>query len=114
MKVPGFRAPGQIPTNWELASGKERYEYLHRLAGTDPFPDMTPIYLDSRPTTKSPYIIRGSDPERYVGCTGFPADSHEVVWLTVREHKGFDRCPHCGNVFKYEREHHHHEGDGHH
>ena len=70
MKIPGFRAPGQIPTNWELAAGKERYEYLHQLAGTDPFPDMQPIYLDSRPTTKNPFIVRGSDPERYVGCTG--------------------------------------------
>lgn len=36
------------------------------------------------------------DPTRIIGCTGSPADSHEVHWFTV----GRDRtrfCPECGS-----------------
>ena len=40
---------------------------------------------------------------------GFPANTHEIVWLTLRDHKNHvDRCPQCGNVFKYIRQHHDH------
>ncbi|KAH6579423.1 hypothetical protein BASA50_006699 [Batrachochytrium salamandrivorans] len=100
-QVPGFREPGQIPSNYEIASGLERYEYLKLLKGEDPWEDLQPIVLTEAGTMKKPIIVRGIDPERYVGCTGFPAESHEAVWLTVRPHGGVDRCPHCGNVFKY-------------
>ncbi|KAJ3296896.1 Cytochrome c oxidase subunit 4 [Borealophlyctis nickersoniae] len=110
-EIPGYRAPGQVPTNWEIAAGKERYEYLMRLKGEEPWPDMLPLYIDAKGTTKNPIIITGSDPEKYVGCTGWPVDSHELVWLTIREHRGFDRCPHCGNVFKYHKDK---EDHGHH
>ncbi len=99
--IPGFRAPGQVATNWEIATGAERYEYLKQLQGQDPWEDLKPIILSEPGTVKKPIVVRGVDPERYIGCTGFPADSHEVVWLTLRpREKGFDRCPHCGNVFK--------------
>ncbi|KAJ3115105.1 Cytochrome c oxidase subunit 4 [Phlyctochytrium bullatum] len=110
LPIPGFRSEGQVATNWELATGNERYEYLKRLNKEEPWEDMKPIYLTSLGTKSNPVVIRGSDPERYVGCTGFPADSHETIWLTVRPHRGVDRCPHCGNVFKYIREdaHAHH------
>ncbi|KAI8924894.1 cytochrome c oxidase subunit VB-domain-containing protein [Entophlyctis helioformis] len=107
-EVPGFREPGQVPTNYELAAGLERYEYLKTLKGEDPWEDMHPIVLTKKGTAKEPIVVRGVDPERYVGCTGFPADSHEAVWLTVRPHGKVDRCPHCGNVFKYIREEDHH------
>ncbi|KAK5669592.1 hypothetical protein BDV3_003691 [Batrachochytrium dendrobatidis] len=100
-RVPGFREPDQIATNYELSAGVERYEYLKMLKGEDPWEDLQPIVLTEAGTIKKPIIVRGIDPERYVGCTGFPADSHEAVWLTVRPHGGVDRCPHCGNVFKY-------------
>ncbi|KAJ1327201.1 hypothetical protein BSLG_010543 [Batrachochytrium salamandrivorans] len=100
-QVPGFREPGQIPSNYEIASGLERYEYLKLLKGEDPWEDLQPIVLTEAGTMKKPIIVRGIDPERYVGCTGFPAESHEAVWLTVRPHGGVDRCPHCGNVFKH-------------
>ncbi|KAI9015095.1 cytochrome c oxidase subunit VB-domain-containing protein [Gaertneriomyces semiglobifer] len=107
---PGFRAPGQIPTDWEVATGAERYELLKRLAGEEPWEDLQPVYLAQRPTKKNPAVITGVDPERYIACTGFPADSHEAIWLTIRDHgkERVDRCPHCGNAFKYEQEHAHH------
>ncbi|KAJ3310902.1 Cytochrome c oxidase subunit 4 [Blyttiomyces sp. JEL0837] len=108
--IPGYREEGEIAKNWELATGNERYEFLKKLEGKEPWEGMQPIVLTSKPTTKNPVVLRGDDPEQYIGCTGFPAESHETVWLTVRPHKGFDRCPHCGNVFKYiqNEAHHHH------
>ncbi|KAJ3217828.1 Cytochrome c oxidase subunit 4 [Dinochytrium kinnereticum] len=110
LPIPGFRAPGEIGTNWELATGNERYEYLKKLNNEEPWEDFKPVYLSGLGTKKNPIVVRGSDPERYIGCTGFPADSHETVWLTLRPHSGVDRCPHCGNVFKYIKNHadHHH------
>lgn len=32
---------------------------------------------------------------------GFPADTHDVVFLTLHGKRPFDRCPNCGNVYKY-------------
>lgn len=29
-------------------------------------------------------MVNGAGDEQYAGCTGFPADSHQVNWLTVR------------------------------
>ncbi|KAJ3250036.1 Cytochrome c oxidase subunit 4 [Chytriomyces hyalinus] len=107
LPVPGYRAPGQIAHNWEIATGNERYEYVKRLEGEEPWPDMQPYYMKSKPTAANPFVVTGSDPEKYVGCTGFPADTHETVWLTLRSHRGVDRCPHCGNAFKYQQDHHH-------
>ncbi|KAJ3357411.1 Cytochrome c oxidase subunit 4 [Entophlyctis luteolus] len=107
--IPGYRAPGQIAHNWELATGNERYEYVKRLAGEEPWEDMQPYILKAKPTAQNPFVVTGTDPEKYLGCTGFPADTHEAVWLTLRPHNGVDRCPHCGNAYKYKRaEAHHH------
>jgi hypothetical protein len=33
---------------------------------------------------------------RIVGCTGVPADSHDVVWFQVAKEKT-RRCPECGS-----------------
>ena len=35
-------------------------------------------------------------PERQVGCTGYPADSHDTLWLTVTHKLKHHRCPECG------------------
>jgi len=97
--MPGFRG-----SFYELITGAERYEYLAQLAGKDPWEDMHPIYLNKgRPTVKNPVVIKGIDLVRYIGCTGYPADSHEPIWLTIHPEIN-NRCPHCGNVFKYEME----------
>ncbi|KAI9097195.1 cytochrome c oxidase, partial [Phlyctochytrium arcticum] len=100
----------EIATNYELTTGNERYELMSLLEGKEPWEDLKPIVMSTRGTVKNPTVIRGVDPERYIACTGYPADSHEAVWLTVRDHgpKRADRCPHCGNVYKYNQEHAHH------
>lgn len=28
-------------------------------------------------------MVRSAGEEQYAGCTGVPADSHNVIWLTV-------------------------------
>ncbi|KAI9345297.1 hypothetical protein BDR26DRAFT_800574 [Obelidium mucronatum] len=98
LPVPGYRAPGQIAHNWEISSGNERYEYIKKLEGEEPWEDMQPYIVTAKPTAQNPFIVHGSDPEKYLGCTGFPADTHETVWLTLRPHNGVDRCPHCGKL----------------
>lgn len=35
-------------------------------------------------TLNDPIIVKSGGNEQYAGCTGYPADSHSVVWLTVR------------------------------
>ncbi|KAJ3303443.1 Cytochrome c oxidase subunit 4 [Kappamyces sp. JEL0829] len=109
--IPGFREPGTIATDYEVAAGLERYELLKKLRGEDPWEDLHPIHITKLGTVKEPIVVRGIDDERYIGCTGFPADSHPTTYLTVRPHKGnhVDRCHVCGNVFKYIQEEEHHD-----
>ncbi|TPX35979.1 hypothetical protein SmJEL517_g01839 [Synchytrium microbalum] len=64
------KAPGEVATNWELATGTERYEYMARLAGQDPWEDLHPIVQTSMGTKANPVVVKGVDPERYIGCTG--------------------------------------------
>lgn len=73
------------------------------LAGEDPWEDTRPLVLKERPTVQNPAVVLGVDTERYIGCTGWPVGSHEITWLTLRPQKDgvLDRCPHCGNAFKY-------------
>ncbi|KAJ3255924.1 Cytochrome c oxidase subunit 4 [Boothiomyces macroporosus] len=103
--IPGFRAPGAVATDYEIATGLERYELLKGLKGEDPWEDLHPIEITALGTTKKPIEVKGTDVERYIGCTGFPADSHPPIFLTLRDYGGkhFDRCPDCGNVFKVTR-----------
>lgn len=35
-------------------------------------------------TIDDPIIVNGAGDEQYAGCTGYPVDSHQVIWLTVR------------------------------
>lgn len=66
----------------------------------------------------NPIMVRSAGEEQYAGCTGYPADSHEVIWLTVSlglavtsrhaltpDHqmskaRPLERCPECGSVYK--------------
>ena len=36
------------------------------------------------------------EPERLVGCTGAPAESHELLWFNLTREKN-RRCPECGS-----------------
>lgn len=67
-------------------------------------------------TLDNPITVPSYGEERYLGCTGYPADSHVVIWLTVSKDRPIERCPECGSVYKMnyvgpEESHDHHHGD---
>lgn len=53
-------------------------------------------------TLKDPIVVRSYGDEQYLGCTGCPADSHVVIWLTVSRDRPVERCPECGSAYKME------------
>lgn len=61
----------------------ERLEILGKMEGVDIF-DMTPLDASRKGTMKDPIFVRSAGDEQYAGCTGYPVDSHTVIWLTVR------------------------------
>jgi cytochrome c oxidase subunit 5b len=74
---------------------------------------------DTRPgTLDNPIAVKSFGDEQYVGCTGSPADSHIVIWLTTSRDRPIERCPECGSVYKMEyvgpTEDAHGHGHGHH
>lgn len=79
---PEGAAPGTVPTDVEQATGLERLEILGKMQGIDIF-DMKPLPSDRLGTVKDPIMVRSFGEEQYCGCTGSPADSHGVKWLTV-------------------------------
>ncbi|CAL9728150.1 cytochrome c oxidase subunit 4, mitochondrial [Monosporozyma unispora] len=89
---------GTIPTDLEQATGLERLELLGKLEGIDVF-DTKPLDASRRGTMKDPIVVDSYDDYRYVGCTGSPAGSHQVMWLkpTVDQ---VARCWECGSVYK--------------
>lgn len=94
-------APGTIPTDLDQAVGLERLEILGKMQGVDIF-DMKPLDASRLGTLDNPIIVKSAGEENYAGCTGFPADSHNVIWLTVSRTRPIERCPECGNVLKME------------
>jgi hypothetical protein len=34
-------------------------------------------------TLDNPIVVKSFGDEQYAGCTGYPADSHVTIWLTV-------------------------------
>jgi cytochrome c oxidase subunit 5b len=40
--------------------------------------------MDMSGTLENPIIVKSAGDEQYAGCTGYPADSHVTIWLTVR------------------------------
>ncbi|THC89416.1 hypothetical protein EYZ11_011132 [Aspergillus tanneri] len=81
--APGAK-PGSIPTDIEQATGLERLELIGKMQGIDIF-DMRPLDASRKGTLDNPIIVNGAGDEQYAGCTGFPADSHQVNWLTVSQ-----------------------------
>lgn len=77
-------APGTIPNDLEQSTGLERLEILGKMQGIDIF-DMKPLPADRKGTLDDPVMVRSFGDEQYCGCTGVPADTHVVVWLTVRD-----------------------------
>ncbi|EGS17882.1 cytochrome c oxidase polypeptide-like protein [Thermochaetoides thermophila DSM 1495] len=106
--------PGTVPTDLEQATGLERLEILGKTEGVDVF-DMRPLDASRKGTLDNPIPVRGVGQEQYAGCTGYPADSHIVVWLRMTRDDPIERCPECGSVYKYnyvgpedDGHHHHH------
>jgi cytochrome c oxidase subunit 5b len=69
------------------------------MEGIDIF-DMRPLDASRLGTMEDPIVVQAPGEETYVGCTGYPADSHVVRWLTVSRERPIERCDHCGNVIK--------------
>ncbi|QSZ37027.1 hypothetical protein DSL72_009119 [Monilinia vaccinii-corymbosi] len=145
-------APGTVPTDLEQATGLERLEILGKMQGIDVFDMKpldasrkgtyarmfgvgdecddgktwmrTGLLMSERDvgTLDNPIIVKSFGDEQYAGCTGYPADSHVTIWLTMSRDRPVERCPECGNVLKMEyvgpedaHDHHHgHHEDGHH
>lgn len=108
--------PGTIPTDLEQATGMERLEILGKIEGIDVF-DMKPLDASRKGTLENPILVRSAGDEQYAGCTGCPADSHNVIWLTLTRDRPVNRCIECGSVYKMDyigppedphHDHHHH------
>ncbi|KAH6976234.1 cytochrome c oxidase subunit VB-domain-containing protein [Ilyonectria robusta] len=104
--------PGTVPTDLEQATGLERLEILGKMEGVDIF-DMRPLDASRLGTMENPVMVRSAGEEQFAGCTGFPADSHNVHWLGLTKDRPIERCPECGSVYKMdyvgaEDDHHHH------
>ncbi|KAJ7126964.1 cytochrome c oxidase subunit VB-domain-containing protein [Mycena epipterygia] len=113
-KPPSIFGPGgkvgEVPTDFEQATGLERFELLGEMEGIDVF-DSTPLDSSRVGTKKDPIMVLSYDPERLVGCTGCPADSHDIVWINLsKERQRF--CTECGSVYQLDyqggEEVHHH------
>jgi cytochrome c oxidase subunit 5b len=70
-------------------------------------------------TLEDPIIVNSAGDEQYVGCTGCPADSHNVLWITLSREEPVSRCMECGSAYKMhyvgpaDDPHSHDHGHGH-
>ncbi|KZT51993.1 COX5B-domain-containing protein [Calocera cornea HHB12733] len=93
--------PGQVPTDVDQATGLERLQLLGQIEGIDVF-DQGPLEVTRMGTMADPIQVQTLTEERIVGCTGFPADSHDTIWMAANTtvQSGIARCPECGCVYK--------------
>ena len=106
--------PGEVPTDQSQATGLERFQLLGELEGVSAF-DMEPLDSSRVGTAENPIKVMSlvrccfatrffffnptislQDTERIVGCTGSPADSHNLLWFSVYHDKQA-RCGECGS-----------------
>ncbi|TFK50081.1 COX5B-domain-containing protein [Heliocybe sulcata] len=93
---PGIK-PGEVPTDEAQATGLERFELLAEMEGLEAF-DTEPLDASRVGTPSDPIKVFALNNERIIGCTGCPADSHDVLWFTVKkDHQA--RCAECGSVY---------------
>ncbi|KAF8310966.1 cytochrome c oxidase polypeptide IV [Clavulina sp. PMI_390] len=96
----GEGAPtGTVPTDENQSTGLERLQLLGHMEGIDVF-DMQPLEVTHLGTLKEPIIVKSLDALRQVGCTGYPVDSHDTMWLNLTKEKEIARCSECGSVYK--------------
>lgn len=101
---PGTKDPSLIATTYEQAPGLERVELLGKLAGKSAFL-MEPLKVDHFGTLKDPILVDSMVGRRIVGCTGFPKDSHALLYFWVDEAEGPARCLDCGQAFRINKLH---------
>ncbi|KIW69969.1 hypothetical protein PV04_02281 [Phialophora macrospora] len=116
--IPPGAARGTVPTDLEQATGLERLEILGKMQGIDIF-DMSPLPSDRLGTFEDPIVVKSAGDEFQAGCTGSPADSHNVKWLVLSRKRPFERCLECGSVYRMDYvgppdQHDDHHGDHHH
>ncbi|KJX96620.1 cytochrome c oxidase subunit Vb like protein [Zymoseptoria brevis] len=99
--LPPGAKPGTMPTDLEQATGLERLEILGKMQGVDVF-DMKPLDASRKGTLEDPITVKSFGDEQYLGCTGYPVDTHVVIWLTTSRERPVERCPECGSVYKME------------
>ncbi|KAF1966712.1 COX5B-domain-containing protein [Bimuria novae-zelandiae CBS 107.79] len=97
--LPPGAKPGTVPTDLEQATGLERLEILGKMQGIDIF-DMRPLDASRVGTLDDPIVVNSAGNEQYVGCTGCPADSHNVLWITLTREEPVARCMECGSAYK--------------
>ncbi|KAI6025855.1 cytochrome c oxidase polypeptide IV [Pisolithus orientalis] len=100
---PGAK-PGELATDEQQATGLERLQLLAEMQGVDAF-DKAPLDSSRVGTLEDPIKVFSLDTERLVGCTGSPADSHDIHWFQLRKDKN-RRCPECGSVYALDHQGH--------
>ncbi|KAH9945376.1 cytochrome c oxidase polypeptide IV [Epithele typhae] len=105
--------PGEVPTDLQQATGLERLQLLGAVEGAEVF-DTEPLDASRVGTLADPIKVISFDAERIIGCTGCPADSHDLVWMPLRKDE-IRRCPECGSAYAmdFQGEEHGHD-HGHH
>ncbi|KAI0049802.1 COX5B-domain-containing protein [Auriscalpium vulgare] len=88
--------PGEIPTDEAQSTGLDRVQVLGNLAGVEVF-DLDSLDASRIGTLADPIKVF-SVPERVVGCSGSPAESHDLHWFNVSKDKP-SRCLECGSAY---------------
>ncbi|KAH9838472.1 cytochrome c oxidase polypeptide IV [Rhodofomes roseus] len=94
---PGGKA-GEVPTEEEQATGLERAQILAEREGIELF-DENPLDSSRIGTLADPIKVLSYEHNRIIGCTGSPAESHELLWMNLTQEKK-RRCPECGSVYE--------------
>ncbi|KAI0359975.1 COX5B-domain-containing protein, partial [Trametes cingulata] len=89
--------PGEVPTDENQSTGLERLQVLGAIEGVEVF-DFAPLDSSRIGTLADPIKVYSLEPERIIGCTGSPAESHELLWMNLTRDK-VRRCPECGSVY---------------
>lgn len=116
--------PTNLSTPIEQVIGKERLDMLGTYTKTNPFLQDPITGVEKYGTFDEPIEVPSYVGRRLVGCTGFPVDSHDLMWMWVGPEQfllddaggngggggGFDfdeyppsRCLECGQAFKIKK-----------
>ncbi|GAA6032135.1 hypothetical protein JCM8097_007090 [Rhodosporidiobolus ruineniae] len=80
LQGPGGKT-GEVPTDYEQATGLERFELLHKLKGEEAF-SLEPLEVPRLGTMADPIMVFS-----LVRCTGYPVDSHDTILFEANDEK---------------------------